>query len=746
MLHCDIWGPLNVPSIHGHKYFITIVDDYSRFVWIILIKSKSEVSLHIQQFITLIENQFHITPKTLRSDNGLEFHMPSFYNAKGILHQKSCVEAPQQNSRVERKHQHILNVGRALLFQSKLPNCYWSSVVLHAIFLINRVTTPLLNHKSPYHVLYDKVPDSNTFKVFGCLCFASTLQSHRTKLQSMARKSIFLGYQSGYKGYILLDLHSRAIFVSRHVTFHETVLPYHSTSPSFDIDNWHYITPSSPPFVDVPDSTSPSPLLDINPILPNHTVIPTRVSTRNKIALAYLKDYVSSTTNSINASTSPYPISNYISYANISPSHSCFAMSLHTDPEPKTFTEANKHECWQKAMQDEINALNKTGTWKIVDLPPNVKPIGCRWIYKVKHHVDGSIERYKARLVAKGYNQIEGLDYFDTYSPIAKLTTVRIVIALASMNQWHLHQIDVNNAFLHGELQEDVHMVVPPGVSHSHSNQVCKLNKSLYGLKQASRKWFEKLTSLLLLSGYTQASSDHSLFLKFTPSSFTILLVYDDDDVILAGNSLQEFASIKQILHDAFQIKDLGILKYFLGIEVAHFSSDISLCQRKYCLDLLEDSGFLNSKPISTPSDPSIKLYNDGLEPYPDIPAYRRLIGRLLYLNTTRPNITFITQQLSQFLSNPTHTHFHVATRVLRYLKSSPGRGIFFPINATFQLQGFSDADWAGYRDTKRSISGQCFFLGKSLIYWRTKKQLTVSRSSSEAEYRALAAASCELQ
>ena len=434
MLHCDIWGPLNVPSIHGHKYFITIVDDYSRFVWIILIKSKSEVSLHIQQFITLIENQFHITPKTLRSDNGLEFHMPSFYNAKGILHQKSCVEAPQQNSRVERKHQHILNVGRALLFQSKLPNCYWSSVVLHAIFLINRVTTPLLNHKSPYHVLYDKVPDSNTFKVFGCLCFASTLQSHRTKLQSRARKSIFLGYQSGYKGYILLDLHSRAIFVFRHVTFHVTVLPYHSTSPSSDIDNWHYITPSSPPFVDVIDSVSPSPLRDINPIFPNHTVIPTRVSTRNKTAPAYLKDYVSSATNSIHASLSPYPISNYISYANISPSHSCFAMSLHTHPEPKTFTEANKHDCWQKAMQDEINALNKTGTWTIVDLPPNVKPIGCRWIYKVKHHADGSIERYKARLVAKGYNQVEGLDYFDTYSPVAKLTTIRIVIALASMH------------------------------------------------------------------------------------------------------------------------------------------------------------------------------------------------------------------------------------------------------------------------------------------------------------------------
>ena len=336
-----------MPSIHGHKYFITIIDDYSRFVWIILITFKAEVSLHIQQFITLIENQFHITPKVLRSDNGPEFDLPSFYHSKGILHQRFCVETPQQNARVERKHQHILNVGRALLFQSKLLNCYWSYDVLHVVFLINRVTTPILHHKSSYHVLYDKVLDSDLFKVFGCLCFASTIQSHRTKLQSRARKYIFLGYKPGYKGYILLDMHSRAIFVSRNVTFHETVLPYQTSSPSSVTDNWHYITPSPPPFIDVPDSfpisTSPSPIVE-SPIPTDSPVIhdpPVRVSTRNKSTPTYLKDYVCPITNSIHTSSSPYHISNYLSYANISYSHSCFPMSLHTHTEPKTFTEAN---------------------------------------------------------------------------------------------------------------------------------------------------------------------------------------------------------------------------------------------------------------------------------------------------------------------------------------------------------------------------------------------------------------------
>jgi hypothetical protein len=421
-----------------------------------------------------------------------------------------------------------------------------------------------------------------------------------------------------------------------------------------------------------------------------------------------------------------------------------FALSLTVHTEPKNYAEAVKFDCWRQAMQAELLALEKTGTWFLVDKPLHVKPIGCRWVYKVKHNADGTVERYKARLVAKGYNQIEGLDYFDTYSPVAKLTTVRLVIALASIHNWFLHQLDVNNAFLHGDLHEDVYMTPPPNVA-AKPNQVCKLVKSLYGLKQASRKWYEKLTSVLISHNYRQAASDHSLFTKQTASTFTVLLVYVDD-IILAGNSLSEFVHIKTVLHSAFKIKDLGVLKYFLGLEVAHSSTGISLCQCKYCLDLLNDSGLSGCKLVSTPSDPSIKLYSDASTPFEDISAYRRLVGRLLYLNTTRPDITFITQQLSQFLSSPTQTHYTAALRALRYLKGCPGRGLFFARSSPLHLQGFSDADWAGCKDSRRSISGQCFFLGHSLISWRTKKQLTVARSSSEAEYRALAASTFELQ
>jgi hypothetical protein len=218
------------------------------------------------------------------------------------------------------------------------------------------------------------------------------------------------------------------------------------------------------------------------------------------------------------------------------------------------------------------------------------------------------------------------------------------------------------------------------------------------------------------------------------------------DDIILAGNSLEEFDKIKTVMDSEFKIKDLGMLRYFLGIEVAHSKSGISICQRKYCLDLLKDTGLLGSKPAPTPLDSSIKLHRDNSAAYEDIAGYRRLVGKLLYLTTTRPDIAFVTQQLSQFLSSPTLVHYDTACRVVRYLKGTPGRGLFFSSSSTIQLLGFADADWANCVDTRRSTSGYCFFLVSSLISWRAKKQHTVSRSSTEAEYRSLSFAACELQ
>ena len=373
LLHFDIWGPLSIPSVHNHIYFLTILDDYSRFVWIILLKNKSEVSQHVKNFITLIENQYHITPQTVRSDNGPEFLLNSFYASKGIFHHKSCVETPQQNGRVERKHQHILNVGRALLYQSKLPASYWSYALLHATFIINRVTSPTLNNKSPYQLLHDKVPDIDSFKVFGSLCYSTSLHSHRTKLDARARKSVFLGYAVGFKGFVLLDIHTREIHISRHVSFHEHILPYPPSSSSITTD-WEYF-PSDASTASNPSNTQlphlPTPFIDIDPSPPDNTPSPPPLRRSSRIVNppSHLQDFVCTLNNASASQTNDvsYPIHHYMSFTNLSPSHCAYSLSIDSHTEPTTYGEASKFSCWNHAMQAEITALENTGTWKLVD-------------------------------------------------------------------------------------------------------------------------------------------------------------------------------------------------------------------------------------------------------------------------------------------------------------------------------------------------------------------------------------------
>ncbi|KAK8677304.1 hypothetical protein V6N13_142851 [Hibiscus sabdariffa] len=342
---------------------------------------------------------------------------------------------------------------------------------------------------------------------------------------------------------------------------------------------------------------------------------------------------------------------------------------------PKART--SSHTVAQKAMDEEIMTLERNNTWEIVSLPLRKQAIGRKWVYKTKLNSDGSLERYKARLIAKGYTQQPGIDYLNTFSPVAKITTIRTLLTVAAANKWFLEQLDVNNVFLHGFLQEEVYMLLLPGIKSSIPNVVCKLHKSLYGLKQTSRQWNERLTSALIQQGFQQAKSDAFLFTKGEGTGFIALLIYVDD-VVLASPSSTEISSIKDFLHKSFKIKDLGSLKFFIGFEVARSTKGINFCQRKYTLDLLRDSGFLESKPVSTPILPHKKLTREGGVPLEDITSYRKLIGKLIYLTNTRPDIAFAVQHLSQFLSAPTDMHMVAVHSILRYLKGTPGQGLFF--------------------------------------------------------------------
>ncbi|CAN1268353.1 Retrovirus-related Pol polyprotein from transposon TNT 1-94 [Linum perenne] len=735
LVHMDVWGPYSIASMGGHKYFLTIVDDHSRFTWVRLMSSKSEVRTLIADFVVMVQTQYGRMIKAFRTDNGLEFRMTDFYNSRGIEHQTTCAYTSQQNGRVERKHRHILNVARALLFQASLPTIFWGYAVLHATHLINRLPTPILTNKSPFEILTTKPAAYDHLRVFGCLVYSTVLLPSRLKLDSRASTCVFLGFPATTKGYFLYDLQSNQITISRDVVFHENLFPFDKSAEPLNHSQ------SSDLFHVSDDS-----VLDSSMVVDNSDrseealpLVPTRQNKRVVKPPAYLQDYC------CNHASVKYPIQNFVSNARLSVAHQQFVMAVHSEIEPTTYKVAVQNPNWVQAMNSELGSLHKTNTWSLVPLPHNKKPIGCKWVFKIKYKSDGTIERYKARLVAKGYTQTAGIDYIETFAPVAKMTIVRVLLSVAAIKGWKLFQLDVNTAFLHGDLYEEVYMVPPPGLMIPTPNLVCKLNKSLYGLKQASRQWNFKLTEFLLQSGYIQSKCDYSVFTKTSNDLFLIVLVYVDD-IIIMGNNESEIKLLKSQLDETFTIKDLGLLKYFLGLEIARSEKGINVCQRKYALEILQDAGLLASKPSVCPTDTAGRLSAKSGTVLSDPAVYRRLIGRLVYLCTTRPDIAFAVNYLSQFVSQPTDLHMQAASRIVRYIKNDPGKGLFFPANSELKLHGFSDSDWAGCPDSRRSTTGFCIFIGDSLVSWKSKKQTTISRSSTEAEYRALAAVTCELK
>jgi hypothetical protein len=767
LIHCDIWGSFSQQSLNGSRYFLTIVDDFSRCTWVYLMHVKSETKTILQSFFSMVKTQFNSCIQQVRSDNGSEFlsnDMQKYFSERGIIHQRSCVGTPQQNGVVERKHRHILEVARALRFQAHLPLQFWGECVLTATYLINKMPSSLLSGKSPHEILFHSKPNYSHLRVFGSLCFARN-HSIKHKFDQRGKPGIFIGYPYAQKGYKIFDIATKTIFTSRDVIFHEGIFPFRDLSkfPNSSSD----VIPlplSDDPSFDFPLAkndaiTSPIEQLDLeppsveqNPITPPTSPQINRPS-RIRRPPSYLVDYqcaiatheqLSSLSDSKLKGT-PYPLHQYISFSNFSLAHRGFLSSICSTDEPRTFSQAVKSPLWREAMEKEIEALEKNDTWSLISLPPNKKPIGCKWVYKIKYRSDGTIERYKARLVAKGFTQIEGLDYHETFAPVAKLVTVRTLLSIASIKQWSLHQLDVNNAFLQGDLNEEVYMVLPPGFCRKGETRICKLNKSIYGLKQASRQWFAKFSSTIMQAGFSQSKSDYSLFFNHTGNSSTFVLVYVDD-IIITGNNDLAINQLKQFLEKKFFIKDLGKLKYFLGIEVARSKKGIFLSQKKYTLDILKDTGLIGGRVSDFPMEQHLHLSPDDGTLLPDPTPYRRLVGRLIYLTVTRPDINYLVNILSQFMHSPRTAHMDAAHRVVRYLKGSIGKGIFLSSSSTIHLQGYCDSDWAGCPTTRRSTTGYCIFLGSNLISWKTKKQATVSRSSAEAEYRAMATLTCELQ
>ncbi|GJX55622.1 retrovirus-related pol polyprotein from transposon TNT 1-94 [Tanacetum coccineum] len=360
-------------------------------------------------------------------------------------------------------------------------------------------------------------------------------------------------------------------------------------------------------------------------------------------------------------------------------------------------------------------------------------------------NLDGLIARLKDHLVAKCYAQTYGIDYSKTFLPVANISSIRFFISLAATYEWALHQLDVKNSFLRRDLEEEVYMELPPGfVAQGEYGRVCKLKKALYGLKQSSRAWFGKFSKAVIEFGLRRSIYDHSVFYSSSNACCILLVVYVDD-IVITGSDKAEIKKLKSFIGTCFQTKDLGSLKYFLGIKVSRSSKSICLSQRKYCLDLLDDAGQIEAKSYDEPMIPKLKLRSEDGRLLHNPEKYRRVVGKLNYLTITHPDIAFPVSVVSQVLTAPRTSHWDDVTQILGYLKGTPGLGILYVNHGHHIAEGFTDSDYAGCLNTLRFTMGYCVFVGGNLVSWKSKKQNVVSRSSSEAEYRAIAQTTCEL-
>ncbi|GJT65360.1 putative ribonuclease H-like domain-containing protein [Tanacetum coccineum] len=420
--------------------------------------------------------------------------------------------------------------------------------------------------------------------------------------------------------------------------------------------------------------------------------------------------------------------------------HCLFACFL-SQNEPKKISEALEDESWVDAMQEELLQFKIQKVWVLVDLPYGKKAIGTKWVYQNKKDERGVVVRNKARLVAQGHRQEEGIDYDEVFAPVARIEAIRIFLAFASYMGFIVYQMDVKSAFLYGKIDEEVYVSQPPGFQDPKSPQkVYKVVKALYGLHQAPRAWYATLSTFLLKNGYRRGTIDKTLFLKKDKHDIILVQVYVDD--IIFGSTKKSWCNeFEALMKSRFQMSSMGELTFFLGLQVKQKPNGIFISQDKYVDEILKKFDFANVKSASTPIETQKPLVKDEEASDVDVHLYRSMIGSLMYVTASRPDIMFAVCACSRFQVTPKTSHLTAVKRIFRYLKGKPKLGLWYPRESTFDLESYSDSDYAGANLDRKSTTGGCQFLGRRLITWQCKKQTIVATSTTEAEY--VAAASC---
>lgn len=788
LVHTDVCGPIQVASIGGARYFTTFIDDFSRKVYVYIIKSKTEVFEKFIEYKNRVENELNKKIKILRSDNGLEYTNKNFANylkKYGILHQTSNPYTPQQNGLSERMNRTLVERAKCMMLNADLSKNYWAEAVTTAAYIINRSPTHALSDITPHEVWTGQKPDLSNTRIFGCPAMVHIPKEKRQKLDVKSRQLIFVGYSECTKGYRFIDPKTNKAVISRDVHFleenikskivestsfsapetkinninqevHETQILKDKNNNEKNNNNEQKLTQIYLPLneqeselitqddenTDEEEQSSSNNLSKSitdtssntdyeNPL--DDTYLPSQsvdISPANETGIKTRRQRKLQTNNE---SSSLYICMNGESTSSL----------LNNDPQSlEEALQSNESEEWKQAMKEEYESLIHNNTWSLVDLPGGKKVIPCKWVFKRKFDHTGEISRYKARLVIKGYKQKKGIDYNEIYAPVVRYTSIRYLMGIAAKYNLEIHQMDAITAFLQGDVDEDIYMSQPP--TFDRGEKVCHLNKAIYGLKQASRQWNKRLNSVLLEIGMKRSKLDPCIYFRILSKTDILFISVYVDDLLLFYNRSETGEEIKKKLKDNFNMKDMGKAKQCIGFRITHEDQNkISLDQSMYIKKILTRFGMDDCKPVWTPCDPNIQLKkaeSEG-EILRNIP-YQEAIGCLLYLSQgTRPDITYIVNSLSRYNGQPTAEHWTTLKRVLRYLKATIDYKLTYDGNSEGNITGYCDADWASHSEDRRSCTGYIFILQGAAISWCSKKQPTIALSSTEAEYMSLATA-----
>jgi hypothetical protein len=782
LIHVDTCGPYPVLTRKKEQYFLAILDDNSNYGACSLLVRKSDACAAWVKTKARWENLSGNKVRAIRVDNAKEFiegKMRAELDNAGIAVQAVAPYAHQQNGKIERYIRTISDTAQSLLADSKLPPSFWGLAVLTAVYLRNRIPTKTLpGHITPHEQMMKEKPDLSMLRIFGCQCFVHQPEEIRGKGAARRFEAVFVGYVENRLGWLVCDLNGK-LFFSRDVIFNESV-PGHLSPPR----NRPAIAPTntpSPPTTDRVLRSHPKPLSLIAEIIMDRDE---RLSTQSMMihpqqSLESISAFI--TYNELNSFLLPHsvPTHSTLEHSFLSTPRYPFRFRIqdyNPDKAPDSYNEAIARpdkDVWLAAMQREKDSLEHRGAFeRVTPIPKDRKAIGVRWTFAHKYNPDGSIKRgnEKARLVAQGFSQREGVDFAETYAPVVKLTSTRLILAYANHHDYEIMSFDVKTAFLHAKLSYLLYAKQIPGFPEADPDTVLRLLVALYGLRQSAYEFYTFFLKLLIRIGLSRSELDHSVFIgrwvspphssismPLTGKPLILIVPIHVDDGLVATNSTPLYLWFIDQLTPDLEIVDTGPVSMYLGERITRDRTNRKLwiSQRPLLVDLLQSWNMLDCTPSNVPlSQPLHKLPPPPPNSIPDVRDdeilinYQRLVGSLTYLAIcSRPDIAYAAMALGQFNAKPTRAHLLAAKGVLRYLAGTLDYGLEYAVPTSSipptvmpfsQGCALTDADWASDENDRKSVSGYCFYMHGCLISWSAQKQKIIASSSTEAEYYSL--------